>query len=599
MTQPESAAHAPRRIRWGLLIVLLIVALFILGGVLLLAGLASLFKGQAVSVKPDSTLVLALDEPLQERQPDPLMTELFRVHICSVYDVTSALERAGKDDRIKSLLIDVGAFSPGGLGKGQEIRQAVDRFRQSKKPVYAYFEFASTGGYYQASAADKIYAPPTANLLLYGPMATAPFLRGVLDKLRIEPQLYHIGKYKSYSETFTEKTMTEGQKEATDAVLDSIYNQMTGDLAKARKLSEEDVRAAMDVCFLWGEDLKKRGLVDDLWYRDQLDEELKKANGNKEKLRSVNIADYVRDRRIDLAKGAKKTVALVLASGGIVSGGEGSRAQFGQDENISSGSMVRLLRKLGEKEDISAVVLRVDSPGGSGLASDVIWRQMQVLRKTKPVVISMSDVAASGGYYIAMGSDGIVAQRGTITGSIGVVTGKFVIKGLLDYADYNEVTLKRGVNSDIFSAYTRFTPEQEQVIQKNMSDFYDVFVNKAAEGRKKSYQQIHEVAQGRIWSGEDALKLGLVDKLGGIPEAVELAKEKAKIPKDQAVRIQVYPKPKSFLDAFTQGKTDDLARVFGARDVPPELKALYREYQRIRPLASEPFVAYEPVTIGF
>jgi protease-4 len=258
-----------------------------------------------------------------------------------------------------------------------------------------------------------------------------------------------------------------------------------------------------------------------------------------------------------------------------------------------------LLKKLGDKEDVQAVVMRVDSPGGSALASDMIWRQMQILRKKKPVVISMSDVAASGGYYIAMGADGIVAQPGTITGSIGVVSGKFVIKGLLDFIDYNQVTLKRGTNSDIFSGYTEFTDAQATLIQGQMEGFYKVFVQKAADGRKMSFDDVHKIAQGRIWSGEQALKLGLVDRLGGIREAVALAKDKAKIPKDQPVRVQIYPKPKSILDAFVQGRSDDLEELLGRNQLPPELLQAYEEYKRIRPFASEPFVAYTPMRVGF
>ena len=599
MSYPEQPAPPPRRIRWGLLVVLAIVAIFILGAILLMAGLASLMKGQTVTVKPDATLVLALNKPLQERQPDPILTELFKAKIYSVYDVVSALDRAAKDDRIKSLLLDVNLYPPSGLGKTQELRQAVERFKQSKKPVLAYFEFTTTGGYYLASVADKVYCPPTGDLLLAGPQATAPFFRGVLDKFKIEPQLYHIGKYKSYSETFTEKTMTEGQREATDAILDSIYGQIVSDVARGRKLSEEQVKGAVDISFFWGDTIKNAGLVDDLWYRDQLEEALKKVNGNEEKWRSVDIGDYVRDRRVDLARGAKKTVALVLASGGIVSGDEESRAQFGQSDNITSESMVRLLKKLGEKEDVQAVVMRVDSPGGSALASDMIWRQMQILRKKKPVVISMSDVAASGGYYIAMGADGIVAQPGTITGSIGVVSGKFVISGLLDFIDYKQVTLKRGTNSDIFSGYTKFTDAQAVLIQSQMEAFYKVFVQKAADGRKMTFDDVDKIAQGRIWSGEQALKLGLVDRLGGLREAVALAKEKAKIPKDQAVRVQIYPKPKSILDAFVQGRGEDLEDLLGRSELPPELLQAYEEYRRVRPLVSEPFVAYTPVRVGF
>jgi protease IV len=337
-------------------------------------------------------------------------------------------------------------------------------------------------------------------------------------------------------------------------------------------------------------------LVDGLWYKDQVEDALKKVNGNPDKWLRVDVEDYIKDHRADLAAGAKKGLALVLASGSIVSGDESAKVAMGES-NIGSDSMVRWLKKAGENKDVAAVVLRVDSPGGSALASDVIWRQVAVLRKTKPVVVSMSDVAASGGYYISMGADAIVAQPGTITGSIGVVSGKFVVKGLLDWIDYRQETLKRGQNADLFSAYDKFTPEQEMLIQGQMEGFYKTFVTKASEGRKKTYDQIDQIAQGRIWSGEEALKNGLVDRLGGIDTAIALAKEKAKIGKDEPVRIQIYPRPKSFLEALFPDGADDLEQARALSHLPPELVQIYRDYESIRPMASEPFVLYTPARV--
>lgn len=596
MSQPDPTAPPQKRIRWGLLLFLALAGLLILGGITVMAGLGALMKGKAVTVKADSTLVLALDRPLQEPQPDPLMTEFFHAKIYCVYDVVSALDRAAKDDRIKSVLLDVSSF-PAGLGKIQELREAVDRFKTSKKPVWAYFESAHTGGYYLASDADKIFAPPTADLLLMGPVAEMAFLRGVLDKFHIQPQLYHIGDYKSYSDMFMRKDMSDAQREATNALLDSFYGQIVDGISKSRKLTPDGVRAAIDQSFYWGKQLKERGLVDDLLYRDQVEDGLKKLNGNSGKWRRVYLEDYIRDQRSDIAAGARKSIALVLASGGIVSGEGSAQAALGREQNIGSDTMVQWLRKVGEDKDIAAVVLRVDSPGGSALASDVIWRQIQILRKSKPVVVSMSDVAGSGGYYIAMGADGIVAQPGTITGSIGVVSGKFVIKGLLDFIDYRQESMKRGENSDIFSGYAPFTPDQEKLILGQMQGFYHEFVDKAAQGRKMSYEGVDKVGQGRIWSGEDALKIGLVDRLGGIETAIALAKEKAKLGKDEPVRIKIYPRPKSLFESFLQSGPDELGAARTLAVIPPELLQVYGEYEALRPLAAEPFMLYSPTRI--
>ncbi len=579
-----------KRTRWGLWIFLAILGVIVLGGFLLVVGFASLVGANQVVVRPDSTLVLSLDRPLQEMPPDPIATQLFHEKIYNVFDTVRALDRAAKDDRIKDLLIQPGMGGGTGLAKREQLRSAVERFKKSGKPVWAYYESASTGGYYVASVADKIYAPPSGDLLLIGPAAALPFFGGTLKKFGIVPQLYHIGAYKSYSDTFTRTDASDAEKEATNAILDSVYGQLVEGIAQGRKLSPDQVKAAIDMGFLWGDQMKQQHLVDDLLYKDQVEEGLKKINGNGAQWNRIDMADYQNDHRVNLHEGANKTIAYVVASGDIVSGG-------GRSGNIGSDTLIRMLRKVGEDRNISAVVLRVDSPGGDALASDVIWRQVQVLRKSKPVVVSMSDLAASGGYYISMGADGIVAEPGTITGSIGVVSGKFVIKGLLDFVDFNMEIMKRGKNSDLFDAYTPFTPEQEQLIQSQMQSFYKTFVQKAAEGRKKSYEDIDKVGQGRIWSGEDALKLGLVDKLGGIEEAIALAKQKAGIPAKEPVRIIMYPKPKTILQAFLEEKTDSLVRARERSEVPPELWQLYQEYERVRPLVSEPFSLYTPIRL--
>lgn len=591
MNEPQNVPPT-RRVRWGLIALLVILAALVLGVLLVAAGLSSLMKGPAVTVKPDSTLVVSFDRPLQEPAPDPLLTQLFHVKVYSVHEVEEALDRAAGDERIKSVLVEVGSV-PAGFGKIQEMAGALRRFRKSGKPVWAYFESAGNGGYLLAVSADRVLAPPSGSLMLTGLLAEVPFYRGVLDKLRVEPQLYHIGAYKSYSDAFMRKEMSEAQREAMNAVLDSLYGQMVEAVAQGRNLSPQAVRSLVDRGFFWGPELKSKGLVDDLLYRDQVEAELRKVNGNGEKWNHVSLDAYLKDRRVDPSRGARKAVALVLASGGIVSG-EGDGTQAASGGNIGSDTVVKWLRKAGEDRDVQAVVLRVDSPGGSGLASDVIWRQVQVLRKTKPVVVSMSDVAASGGYYISMGADGIVAQPGTITGSIGVVTGKFVLKGLYDWIDYREEVMKRGANADMLSASVRFSPEQEALLMEHMGAFYRDFVTKAAEGRRLSYEQVDRVAQGRIWTGEDALKHGLVDRLGGIPEALELAKEKAGIPKDQPVKVRVFPRPKNFLEAFLQSDADSVARLRQTAALPPELARLYAEYESWRPLASEPFVLVAP-----
>lgn len=597
MENTQSPAQPGRRVRWGLLLVLALVCLLILGGILIAAGLAALMHGKTVSVKPDSTLVMSFNQPLQETPPDPFLTELFHSDVYSVYQVTSSLDKAAIDPRIKNVLIDLRGFSAG-LGQIQDVREAVADFRKkSHKQVWTYFESTGNGGYYLASATDQIYAPPSAYLALTGLAAQVPFYRGVLDHFGIEPQLYHIGAYKSYSDTFMNKTMSEAQKVATNAILDSLYGQLIDGISRGRNIP---VAAVEDIInkksLLMGSQLEALKLVDGEWYEDQVTDALRKANGNKEKWRHVSLRSYLKDNRVNPSSGATKTIAIVVASGGIVSG-EGSGTSMGSGKNIGSATVTKWLEKAARDSSVKAVVFRVNSPGGSGLASDVIWREVELLKKKKPVVVSMSDVAGSGGYYISMGADAIVAQPGTITGSIGVVSGKFVFKGLLDRFEYNQEALTRGKNSTMMSAYSKFTPEQEKLINDQMHGFYDMFVNKAAQGRHTTYDKIDKIGQGRIWSGEDALKNGLVDKLGGIDTAIALAKERAGIKASEKVKIKLYPAPRSFLETLFNTDVEEVARARTISKLPPQLARAYEDYENLKPLLSDPAVLVTPVLV--
>jgi len=580
----------PRRRRWGLWIFLIVVVIVVFLGVMMAIGLASLMKGPTVEVMENSTLVIDLQLPMQEMPPDPVATELFKAKILTVYDLNLALQKAAKDTRIKSVLIKVG-MTPAGFAKMQEFRSYLETFKKSKKPVWAYFEIAGNGGYYLASMTDKICAPPSSMLLLTGLKAEIPFYRGALEKVHVEPQLFHIGDYKSYSDIFMNKEMTEAHREATNSLLDSLYGQIRDGIAESRGIEKGRIDEIINRGFLWGEGLRENGLVDELWYQDQVEEGLMKVNGNTEKWNHVDVCSYFKDKTVDPYAGSKSTVGLVIASGGIVSGSGGK-------DNIGSDTTVKHLRKMGKDDSVKAVVFRVDSGGGSAVASDMILRQVQKLRKdNKPVVVSMSDVAASGGYWISMDSDGIVAQPGTITGSIGVVTGKFFLGGFWEWIGINHEIIKRGDNADLFSPLAGFSDDQAALIQAEMKSVYDDFVNKVAQGRGKTYDEIHRIGQGRVWTGEQSIENGLIDRLGGIREAIQLAKEKAGIPEGDKVRIRVLPKPMTLMEAIFDTGVDDLARARTEAQIPPELLEAYRTYQSIRPLTAEPIVAYTPVRV--
>ncbi len=579
----------PRRRRWGLWIFLFVVFLCFMVGISLIMGFISLVKGNAVQVSPDSTLVIDLSYPLQEQPPSPIATELFKAKIYTMSQIDTALQKASQDERIRSVLLKFG-YVPMGFGRMQELQGYLEEFKKSGKPVWAYFEMTGTAGYYVASSADRVYAPPSALLAMTGLMAEVPFYRGSLDKLHVEPQFFHAGKYKSGSDPYMMTEMSEAMREDLNSLLDGLYGQVVGGISRGRNLDEAEAKALIDQGFIWGAELEEMGLVDGLMYEDEIQDGLREINANQGRWNHIDAMTYVKDTRVDPYADAKHSVALIIANGDIVSGES-------TDNYLGSDSVVRWLRSAGRNSKVKAVVLRVNSPGGSPLASDVIWREIQVVRKEKPVVISMSDVAASGGYWISMSSDGIVAQPGTITGSIGVYGGKFVLKGFFEWLGMNHEQLKRGENADMFSVNSSFTPEQERLWVSQMEAVYDQFITKVSEGRGMPRGDVEKIAGGRVWTGEQGLANGLVDRLGGVREAVELAKEKAKIPKADTVRLVMYPRKKSLFEALMGVNMDEMARARTLSKLPPEMAEAYRRYLALQPLCQEPVLALEPVRV--
>ncbi|MGH9857354.1 MAG: signal peptide peptidase SppA, partial [Acidobacteriota bacterium] len=330
----------------------------------------------------------------------------------------------------------------------------------------------------------------------------------------------HIGMYKSGSESLTRESMSEPDRKQTNELLDSLYQRITQDIAKDRNLKPETVRALVDRSPLLSRDLKTKGLVDDLIYRDELEAMIKKQLKLKD-LHTVSVLEYQKPSFGDLFDEKPEKIALIYATGTIIPGE--SYSGFGE-EFMGSGTVTESFKHARQDSDVKAIVFRVDSPGGSPSASDAIWREVEITAKQKPVVVSMADVAASGGYYVAMGATKIFADPSTITGSIGVYGGKFYMKGLYDKIGFKKEVIKRGKHADLFSDYVPYGDEEWSIIKKHMAETYDAFTRKAAQGRKKTQQQIHQIAQGRVWSGDQAKSLGLIDKLGGLVDAVQEAK---------------------------------------------------------------------------
>jgi protease-4 len=523
--------------------------------------LALVLRGSkgGVTWSADSYLYLRLEGEVPEQPPSDFGSFLEK-RPASLRTLMQSLDRAAADPKVRAVVVRVSILPDSGWGKVQELRDAITRFRKSGKPAYAHLEMSGNKEYYLATACTKIYAVPTALLDVTGLASEVMFFRNTLDKLGVQAQFEGVGKYKNAPNQFTETGFTEAHREQMEALLDSVYAQYVEAIASARGKTPDEVQAIVDAGPYEGRDALKAGLVDELLYEDQIEERLKAER--------ITPGRYVR-AATGFAFDGRPKVALVYAVGDIMSG-ESQSGPLGS-EMAGSDTVAGAIRAARKDDSIKAIVLRVDSPGGSGTASDVIWREVSLARRKKPVVVSMGDVAASGGYYISMSSDAIVAQPATITGSIGVFGGKFSIHGLYEKMGITKEILTRGERSAMFSEYRPWTDEERERVRTLMVSFYRDFVDKVAQGRKKSFEDVDAVAQGRVWTGSDALEHGLVDRLGGMDVALDVAKEKAKIARDQEVNVVVLPERKGFLDLLMERQEE------GALDaVPTDARVLLR-----------------------
>jgi len=533
-----------RSTRWIILLLVLFFLFFLVAGMTL--GVY-LFSRQGI-VRSPRVLVFNVPATIPEVPESPGLTSIFGQRRPTLFEITKAIREAAQDDAVSALLMKI-SFLQMGWGQVQELRDALSEFRGSGKPLYAYLEFGDNREYYLSAVAEGIYMPPET-FARFGLLSETTFYRKTMEKIKVKPQLEHVGKYKSASDIFMREEMSEEHRTSMNTLLDSLYDQMVRDIARDRSLAPETIKETFDRGLLSPDELVEAALIDAILYPDEVEDRVRDAlNGTpEEELDKISMNDYARRTGLGFDFGKKK-IALIIASGTISSG---KSASGGWSEVIGSDTLRRQLRAVREDEGIQAVVLRIDSPGGSGFASDLIWREVELTRQEKPVVVSMSDLAASGGYYVAMPADYIYAQPGTLTGSIGVIAGKFVLEDLYEWAGMNVEILKRGKNSEMLSASQGFTEEQREILQANIRQFYDRFVEKAAIGRNMAVEEIDRVAQGRVWTGEQAQALGLVDELGNLQDALDKAKEMAGIPPEKEVALEVYPREKTFFEQFEQ-----------------------------------------------
>lgn len=513
-----------------------LVGLVLFFGVFIIIGIAvvmSAMPEKKNNVSKNSILKLKLDSPIIEREPDNFFSRFkpFSGNESSMglIELKEAIASAKGDSSIKGIFLEAPMVNAG-FATLQELRIALEDFKTSKKFVVAYGEFYTEKGFYLASVADKIYLPPTGMMELNGLESQLLFLKGALEKLELKPEIFKVGEYKSAVEPLILDKMSEPSRRQTLSFLTSINNSYLIDIAKDRSIDLEVLKNISDSMLVkTAKDAIDRGLITNMEYYDGAETFMKKRLQLKEdeKLNFISYASYsgnlITSRQGKLQNDNSDKVAVIIANGEIMSG-------QGDDNTIGSETLCEQLRKARTDKNIKAVVLRINSPGGSALASDVIWREVVLTKKAKPIIASMSDVAASGGYYIAMACDTIVAQTTTITGSIGVFGITFNAENFLkNKLGITTDRVTTGKFSDIGSVTRASTEVEKRMIQNEVERIYDDFTTKAAEGRGMSVFELRNVASGRVWSGAEGKENGLVDVYGGLTDAIKLAAAKANI----------------------------------------------------------------------
>ncbi len=531
-----------------LVIAFIVLAVMVsIGGSLLLLG----GTGALPTVPSDATLYLKIQAPFNEIEPLSVLASFTTTR--TLRATVDAIRKAKVDQRIKTLVIRPEAS--GALwGQLQEVRAALVDFKKSGKPITAYLEYGAAQEYYLATAADRVVMMPGGTLDLTGVASYELFFRGALDKIGVFPDLLHIGEYKTFSNTFTEKGFTPAHREMTQSLNHDWYDQLVKAIAESRRRPEAEVVTAINDGPYLAEGARDAGFVDTVAYQDQIDDTAP-VKGT----RPLDGDTYARVPLGAVGLGGGQKIALLYATGTIASGNSSYDSPAGAV--LGSETFTNWLRKVRVDPAIRAIVVRIDSPGGSAIASEAIWRQLMLTRNVKPLVVSMGNVAASGGYYIAVPAQTIVAEPGTITGSIGVVTGKFVVKGTLDKLGISEAAVSEGRFAQIESPFSVFSKEERAKMQEQLHATYDLFLSRVAEGRGTTPEHVDAVAQGRVWTGRQAQQLDLVDELGGLDTAIQIAKQKAKLDPSKDVQLVVYPPKRTVYDLLANpfGTVEDAA----------------------------------------
>ncbi len=516
---------------------------------LFVAGLYAVFQLQGMRPSPtpvagDMVLAINLDSKFIEGNSGRRIEGFGLASATSLQDAIIGIRRAKDDARVVALKAIVSSQSLG-LAQIQEIRDIVAEFRTSGKPALLFSETMGEGDgrlstYYLATAFNDIWVQPSGTVGVAGIGTDAFFLKKFLERFGVRAEFIARGEYKSAPETLTQTGMSPANREETQALLGSWFEQMVSGIGENRRLEPSAVKAFIDKGPLLASEALQAGLIDHIGYKDEFDDALnRQAKG----ATSVDLGRYLDMPHAPGTRTATKRIALIHAVGEISRGDENSSPFVGEG-GIRSGPMAKAIRRAAEDKKVDALLIRIDSPGGSYVASDTIWREIvKAKERHKPVIVSMGDTAASGGYFIAMSADRIFAQPATVTGSIGVYTGKMVVGGVLDKLDINHERITLGDSAGTFSSITAFTPKDVARINQMLDATYADFTGKAAQGRGKTPEEIDRVARGRVWSGADALKAGLIDELGGFAKAIDYTKTQIGLQPDDQVMLVPFPEP--------------------------------------------------------
>ncbi len=553
----------------------LILLLFIVIGII--AGIAATASDDTVVLSKNTVLQIRFDRSIVDRAPkSPFNFSMGgNEKVTGLNDILDNLRKAKKDDNIAGILLNLEEV-PAGISTIDEIREALLDFKKSGKFIWAYSEAYSQGSYYLATTADKIYLQPNGMLLFKGLSAQPMFLKGLLEKLDIKMQVIRHGKFKAATEPLFLDKMSKENREQITAILNDLWERMLNGISETRKISKMELTNLADSLKVQtAEDALKYKLVDQLAYKDELLKELKKklALEEKKKITYVSLEDYTNVTETNKPALSKDKIAIIYATGSIAGGN-------GDDQSIGSERISKAIRKAREDDKVKAIVFRINSGGGSALASDVIWREVELAKQVKPVVASFGDVAASGGYYIACAATKIIADPTTITGSIGVFGVIPNMQGLFNKKfgiTFDEVNTNK--NSDFISVMKPLSPYQTMLLQRDIDNIYDVFTGKVADGRNISKAKVDSIGQGRIWSAKAAKANGLVDDFGGLTQAIVMAAELAKLKSYSLISL---PEQKDFLEQILEEIT--------GKDPSAKIKAVlgedYKYYDMVKEIRS-------------